>query len=459
MARALLAIIAVLLLTSSEGLPPSHVQLFSTSSLIEAELDAPFHDLISNARNDPEYTVKGTLTYIAPDGRRLTIKNVSISTRGHTSLRESECEFPKLKLKFHSADGVAGSLFDGASSVKIGTHCGNSDDHLLPKFGRLANEKAPLREAFVYHLLDVVGIPSLKARPARISYTESGEPPLVRGAMFLEDEDEAVERYGASRQLTEETFGSARDHFSAADGARLAFGEAMIGNFDWCVRWFTGDKYRCDDRHPLWNVLAPVKGTTATPIMYDFDLSGLVVGQHIWFKQIFNPAIAPSASEAEVEVMSQLQHARSLFPRNDLDRTRMEFLRMKPRAYQALDNSDLDGQGREYAHTYLDAFFSIIGDESRFYSPVVVDPDARITLDAAGRMPACGTGEIPAGTPVGQPLATAGAMMRVVVLDALWHWAPPAKCEAVHSGSVWLRTAAVSTNYPPASGESSARKQ
>jgi hypothetical protein len=34
------------------------------------------------------------------------------------------------------------------------------------------------------------------------------------------------------------------------------------------------------------------------------------------------------------------------------------------------------------------------------------------------------------------------------VVDALWKWAPPAKCDAVHSGPVWIEKGAIDTNYP-----------
>ena len=92
--------------------------------------------------------------------------------------------------------------------------------------------------------------------------------PIVRNAMLLETTGAMLKRLGASRELTEAQFTNARERFTAEDTATLAFAEAMIGNFDWCVRMFNGDKYRCDDRHPLWNVTAAVDaGGRARPVM------------------------------------------------------------------------------------------------------------------------------------------------------------------------------------------------
>jgi hypothetical protein len=269
----------------------------------------------------------------------------------------------------------------------------------------------------------------------------------VRRAEFIEDDSDAMARYGARRQLTPEEFGSAQSRFSRADAARLAFAEALIGNFDWCVRFYPGDNYRCDDRHPLWNVLALDRGGSAMPLMYDFDVSGMVVGRHLWFDEIFGHQFAPEASEAEIEVESQLQRTRSLFPRDELDRTRMEFVRHKQAAYEALDASELDGNGRKNIHAYLNAFYDIVEHDDRFDIPVVVDPNARIFQDAAATRPACGSGTIPVGTPVAA-LERRGRWTRAAVLDALWHWSPPHKCEAVHDGSVWIRSDAVSAEYP-----------
>jgi hypothetical protein len=41
-----------------------------------------------------------------------------------------------------------------------------------------------------------------------------------------------------------------------------------------------------------------------------------------------------------------------------------------------------------------------------------------------------------------------GGMVKVVVLDALWHWAPPAKCPAVQHGSAWIARDAIGKNFP-----------
>jgi len=421
--------------------------LFDSYDLLELKLEAPLRELIAKVQPDGNSTVAGKLTV----GDRAPI-DVKISTRGHTSKQTSECEFPKLKIAF--PQGADGTVFAGMKAVKLGTHCGERGDaELTSKFGRLANEKEPHREALAYRVLHVLGVPTLQARPARVTYVFADDPgggdPLVRNAMLLEDDDAAAERYGAKAQLTEDRFESAQSMLAPADVARLAFAEAMLGNFDWCLRFDPGDRYRCDNRHPLWNMLALVRNSgPALPVIYDFDLTGFVVPRHIWFTQTFSEDFRPSRSQPEVEVLSQLQRTRSLFPRELLDATRKSFIDRRADALRALREAIVDDDGRRLAETYVTAFYRFLEDDE-FYRPVVVTAGTRAFLDAAQTRPACGqTSRLPVGTPVSAPLEKSGAVSRVRLLDVFWKWAPPSECQAIHQQPVWIRADAVGSDYP-----------
>jgi len=427
---------------------------FSSYDVVPLQLKAPFNELFEHARTDESYAVTGALSYEA-GGQRTTIDGVRITLRGNTSRRDTECPFPKLRVQFPA--GNRPEVFGGLSSLRIGTHCGEAaDDGVTIKFGRLPNEHSPVREVFVYRLLETLGVPSLKARQAAITYvytdpkpgqTPPQDQPLVRQAMIVEDTDAAIKRFGGDRGLDERAFSNARARFAAADTARLAFAEALIGNFDWCLKMTPDDTYRCDARHPLWNVAASSSGT-ARPIMYDFDVAGIVTGHHPWFKDVFNAAFAPSKSAAETEVLAQVQRTRTLFGRSELDAARAEFVKRKAEAYRLLESASLDNAGRRIARQYVDAFYHAIESDDAFYRPVVTATDARLYA-SEGRDVVCSTpGAVPQGTPVSDPLQTRGTLMQVLVLDALWKWAPPAKCPAAHQGPVWIETSAVSRNFP-----------
>ena len=424
--------------------------LFSAYDVVDVSIEAPFDELFSAADDNPDYSIKGVVSYAdKASGKQIVIEDVDVSVRGRTSKRESECSFPKLKLRFDASDALDSSVFRGMKAVKIGTHCGEtSGDELTTRFGRLANEKSPVREAFVYRLFDVVGVSSLAARPARITYITSDRK-VTRNAFFLEDDREAMKRLGGTREIEPEQFDSADRHFSADDSAKLAFAEGMIGNFDWCLKFSADDKYRCDARRLLWNIFAFDRDGRAFPVMYDFDIAGMVAGSHRWFSRVYYDGFVPSKSAAQIEVLSQVQRTRSLFPRAVLDRTRRGFIDRKAAAFPALGATHLDAQGRSIIEAYLKSFFDAIERDDVFYGPVVARPGVRIYVDAEKTRDACGANDtVPVGTPVGAPLRTSGEMVQVNVLDALWHWAPPARCDAVVSGPVWIERGAISADYP-----------
>lgn len=420
---------------------------------VELTLTAPLQALVDERPSgDDDRTVEGQMTWRL-EGRTGAIAPVRVSLRGHTSRQQSECSFPKLKLDLSRADRD-GTPFDQVPTLKLGTHCGDAaDDQLTRRYGRLASPLAPPREALVYAMLDAAGVPTLRARPATVTYAFTGEPAraaLTRPAMLLEDDDAAQRRLEGGDPVDEDTFGAASAQLRPRDTALLAFGEAMIGNFDWCLRMFPGDVYRCDDRHPLWNVLAFTRPDgMLLPVIYDFDLSGPVVGRHVWFRQTFDAAFVDPPSELAVEVIAQVQRTRSLFDRRLLDDTRAHFRARRQAVDDVIARGRVDPRGRALARAYADAFFAAIDSDAAFYRPVVTMAGVEPFRDAAGTEAACPTRRpIPVGTPVGPPLERRGALQQVRLLDALWAWTGDDRCDAVHHERVWIRTDAVGTDYP-----------
>jgi hypothetical protein len=235
-----------------------------------------------------------------------------------------------------------------------------------------------------------------------------------------------------------------------ADTIAIAFGEALIGNFDWCLKFTPDDAYRCDARRRLWNVLVLERDEEPDAgLIFDFDVSGMVAGRHLWFKDVFNPRFAADASEARVEVVSQLQRTRTLFERAELDAARVRFAARKAAAYDAVESADVDAEGIRHIRSYLDPFFAAMESDAEFYLPVVARPGTRLWADAAATREACpSSGDAPIGTPVGPPLTRDGSAMQAIVLDALWHWTGRRKCNALLNGPVWLDAAAVSRDFP-----------
>jgi hypothetical protein len=439
--------------TVSAGKP----SLFSDATPLELKLEAPLQEVFDRGADDEKFAGGGTLSYIDPaTGSSVVLSGVEVSVRGHTSRRQNECPFPKLKVAFRK-DTPSTSIFSDLHGLRIGTHCGDTPgEELTAEFGRLANEKSPLREASVYRLVDAMGVPTLQARPARITYvdTTGAEPHTVtRNAVLVEADDDARRRLGATGEISMDQFTTARDMLTTADTARLAFAEAMIGNFDWCLRFFPGDTYRCDAKQPLWNITAFRRPDGAVvPVIGDFDLAGMVVGRHSWFEKVYYDRFVPSRSSVEIEVLSQVQRTRALFDRAELDQMRRYFLSRRAAAEDAVREGNLDPRGRELAAQHLHAFFADLTEDA-FYRPVIAKGGTAVYLDAAKSREACQAGdEVPPGTPV-NVVATSGEMAQVALLDVHWRWAPPRDCPAVRSGPVWLEKDAISADFPRQTGK------
>jgi hypothetical protein len=142
-----------------------------------------------------------------------------------------------------------------------------------------------------------------------------------------------------------------------------------------------------------------------------------------------------------------VQRTRTLFARADLDAARRAFVSRKHVAFEALDAARLDPEGRRIARQYLEAFFNAVESDAAFYRPVVTATDATLYANS-GRQPLCpAAGSIPQGTPVSDPIDADGSLVQVMLLDALWRWAPPVKCSGIR-GPVWIEAAAIGREFP-----------
>ena len=129
---------------------------------------------------------------------------------------------------------------------------------LTPKYGRLANEHAPQREALVYRILHAVEHADIAVRPARVTYvfTDAVAPAADPVAMLLEDDRRGAATTGRRRRHRRN-----RVRVGARAVPAQGHGAARVrGSDDRQLRLVPahvpGDIYRCDERHPLWNVLA-----------------------------------------------------------------------------------------------------------------------------------------------------------------------------------------------------------
>ena len=226
--------------------------LFQSADPVEFTLTANFNAI--NKDHNPESTTRypGVITVTGKDGAPRDIP-VKLSARGHFRRMARNCGVVPLRVEF-TKDGMAeGTVFDGQTTLKLGTGCEDSKEY----------EQITLREYLTYPMFNLVTPLSFRARLARATYTDekSKKKSTTRYALFLEHENDVARRNeGRIVELPRLTF----KDLEAETLTRAMLFEYMIGNTDvsiWAV-------------HNVRFVQKPDRSLIVVP--YDFDLSGFV---------------------------------------------------------------------------------------------------------------------------------------------------------------------------------------
>ncbi len=174
MTRVAAALASVVVLCT--GMSADAPRIFSSDSTVAFTLEAPLGDLFAAAAADPDAAVAGRIAYADPDGRTMVLRGVRVSVRGHTSRSESECPFSEAGAALRRRPAARFALRPAVRAEDRHALRRSAGDRLT-RNNRLPNERSPHREAFVYRVLDVLGIPTLKARPARVGGSRSIDEP------------------------------------------------------------------------------------------------------------------------------------------------------------------------------------------------------------------------------------------------------------------------------------------
>ena len=191
------------------------------------------------------------LTVAAADGAPRNIA-VKLSARGHFRRMARNCGVVPLRVEFPK-DGMAGTPFDGQTTLKLGTGCEDSKEY----------EQITLREYLQYPLFNLVTPLSFRARLARATYVDekSKKKSAARYALFIEHENDVARRAeGRVVELPRIVFKDLDDETLT----RMMLFEYMIGNTDMSI-WAL---------HNVRLIQKPDRTLIAVP--YDFDLSGFV---------------------------------------------------------------------------------------------------------------------------------------------------------------------------------------
>jgi len=177
---------------------------------------------------------------------------VKVGSRGHLRLKSQTCEFVPIKVAF-PAGSLTGTVFEGQTTLKLGTHCRSDRDV----------DQYVIREYLAYKLANIVTPLSFRARLARATYVDSRSKKTLsrHSALFLEHENDVARRLrGREIKLPHMAFNEL-DQDALTTMMML---EYMLGNTDYSI-W------------TLHNVvIVQDKTRKFFPVPYDFDLSGMV---------------------------------------------------------------------------------------------------------------------------------------------------------------------------------------
>jgi hypothetical protein len=249
---------------------------------------------------------------------------VELGSRGHSRLRVGTCAWVPLRVQFKKKD-VAGTVFDGQSSLKLVTHCRDNDDF----------EQHVLREYVPYRIYGLLSPIAFRARLAKITYMDaaSGKPLTTRYGMFIEDDGDVARRAMARAVELPRTVFKDLDPESLMS---MTLFEYMISNTDVSI-------------YKLHNVkLMVTEERTTYPVPYDFDFSGLVD----------TPYASPDPKLGIATVRDRIYRG-PCGSEAEFDRV-LEKFRAKKAEVMALYDSvpDLSAGYRKQARSYLESFYS-----------------------------------------------------------------------------------------------------
>jgi hypothetical protein len=295
-------------------------KLFQDATPIELTLTSDFKAINKERTPNNGKQFPGVLTI---DGKDIPVK---LASRGHLRLKRTTCDFVPIKVAF-AANDIAGTMFDGQTSLKLGTHCQNDREF----------DQYVIREYLTYKLANLATPFSFRARLAHATYVDvqSKKAISTHNALFLEHENDVARRLSGRDVALPQLAFNALDQDALTTMSIL---EYMLGNTDYSI-W------------ALHNVvIVQNKMRRLFPVAYDFDSSGMVSP----------PYAAPDARLPIKKVTERLYRG----PCRTVDEfyaAAEPFRAHKAEMFAALESvKELNGSHKSDMKSFLESFFRAV---------------------------------------------------------------------------------------------------
>jgi hypothetical protein len=310
--------------------PLAAAPLFDESGVVEAFLEGPLSDVMSDTDNREELPF-----LLRVGGTEHTIK---MRLRGKSRARV--CDFPPLRLNFRKSE-VEGTLFADQDKLKLVVPCETSE----------RAEKNLIEEYAVYRIFNLLTPASYRVRLMRTSFTDSGSGKDSEQlyTFALEPSEQLAARLGGRES---EISGVALSWLDADHIALVYVFQYLVGNVDWSLVTSEGEETCCHN-----GTLIEI-GDKLLYVPYDFDLSGFV-----------NAPYAFPPAELHIDKVTQRRYRGFCTERDTLGKA-LDFVASKrPDIVELIESLPvLSDRDKTRRIGYLDQFFRAAANPDRLLS-------------------------------------------------------------------------------------------
>lgn len=304
--------------------------IFNNDEIMNITIESDFKNLVKS-KNEDEYQ-PAVFRYFLNDSIVVT-RNIKIKPRGN--MRKASCFFPPLKLNFDKKEMVIKEMkeFD---KMKMVLDC---------KRGK-SFEQYLLSEFLVYKMHNILTEFSFRVRLLKVTYIDTSEKykTSVQHAFLIEDKEQVAKRLNAI-PIDNENISDHNTNIPTV--ANVYLFQYLIGNTDWSI----------PGRHNI-QLIKSNDPTNLFPyvIPYDFDFAGIV-----------NASYAIPHETLGIESVRERVYRGTCIPEVDLKNASTDFSNKKELIYSLYQNSGLlDDRNKKSTIIYIDEYYSILDDESKF---------------------------------------------------------------------------------------------
>ena len=241
---------------------------------------------------------------------------------------------------------MKGTEFRGNKSLKLVAYCQTNSKY----------EQYNTKEYLAYRIFNLITEFSFRVQPLQVEYVDSEGKgnPITRFSFLIEDADEVADR-NDMQKLTVDRIPHAR--LDSTETSNVSLFQYMIGNLDWAA---TGgpDPDKCCHNSKI--IGHDMDTNPKYVIPYDFDSSGIVDAHY-------------AAPPLELKIRSVRQRLfRGFCSHGDkLPQVVEQFQNKKPEILALInDDPNLDERYRNSTVKYIEEFYKIIDDPTKFKSNI-----------------------------------------------------------------------------------------